>query len=61
MFGEDRKLWQAIWRITTGKYLPVQLFLIIYISEKQIWLAGFLRADGATMQAGTTIFIFILI
>jgi hypothetical protein len=40
MFGEDRKVWQAIWRITTGKYLPDQLFLIIYIFEKQIWMAG---------------------
>jgi hypothetical protein len=39
MFGEDKKVWQAIWRITTGKYLPVLLFLIIYFFEKQMPLA----------------------
>ena len=31
MFGEDEKVWQAIWRITTGKYLPVLSFLITYL------------------------------
>ena len=62
MFGEDEKVWQAIWRITTGKYLPVLLFLIIYFFENRShWPFIFVRADGETMQAGTTIFNFISI
>jgi len=44
MFGEDEKVWQAIWRITTGKYLPVLRFLILYISNGRYGCFFLLRA-----------------
>jgi hypothetical protein len=62
MFGEHEKVWQAIWRITTGKYLPVLRFLILYIFKQPVRLTvSFARAEGAAKRVSATIVDFISI